>query len=878
MSLWSRIRNTVRRGPMSREIEEELELHLADAIEEGRDPVEARRALGPALLHREESRDIRLLPWLDSLRADAVFGWRQLSKRKTTSAAAVLSLGLAIGSCAAAFRLMDALLWRPLPVANADRLYLVGRYGVDPGGNRRLGESSEYPLFERMRATVKDEADLIAIGYADRTDLTFGSDEEMEKVSRQYVSGSMFGLFGLQPAAGRLLNQGDERMPVAVLSYDYWSRRFGLDPKAIGRTARIGNDLFEVVGVAPRGFTGAEPGTFIDFFVPTEMHPGATKSDWSWFRTFAILRPGVEPERVRAKLHPVLRAFQAERAKSWTSQTRAFLDRFLNQDVVLEPASSGASGMQRSYRQSLIVLGALVALVLLIACANLANLMTAQAAARARELALRVSIGAGRWRLVQLVLMESVWVGALAAAVGTLFASWAAPFVVAQISRPGNPTRLALPADWRVIAFTAALALAATFLFSLAPALRASSVKPAAALKGGDDPRRRPRLMHVLIAAQVAFCFVVHLAAGLFVSSFDRLSHRPTGFSDERLLVLDTVSRSAQGPAVWDQAADRLRSFPGVESVAFSGWSLLEGNGWNGFIWANGQPTEVLGYFLGVSPEFVDTMRIRRIAGRGLRTGETYPGVAVVNEAFVKLLGPGDAIGKWFEKETGNGVTRDRFQVVGVVADTLYRNLREPITPIAFVPFLGDGKVAARSKSSGAYLVRTAGPNPLALAGALRQEVARARPELRVSNVRTQTQLIEQHTIRERLLATLAAFFAAVALLLAGIGLYGVLDHSVAQRRREFGIRIAIGAPAGDIARRVMAGALSMVVVGSVVGVGVGLGLARYVETLLYGVKASDAPALAVPWLTLMASTLLAALPAVVRAARIDPVAMLRSE
>jgi predicted permease len=463
--------------------------------------------------------------------------------------------------------------------------------------------------------------------------------------------------------------------------------------------------------------------------------------------------------------------------------------------------------------------------------------------------------------------------------VGTLFASWAAPFVVEQISRPGNPTRLALPADWRVVAFTAALALAATFLFSLAPALRASSVKPAAALKGGDDPRRRPRLMHVLIAAQVAFCFVVHLAAGLFVSSFDRLSHRPTGFSDDRLLVLDTVSRSGQGPAVWDQAADRLRSFPGVESVAFSGWSLLEGNGWNGFIWANGRPTEVLGYFLGVSPGFVDTMRIQPVAGRGLRAGETYPGVAVVNEAFVKLLGPGDPIGKWFEKETGNGVTRDRFQVVGVVADTLYRNLREPITPIAFVPFFqADGNGVPRPKSSGAYLVRTAGPNPLALAGALRKEVARARPELRVSNVRTQTQLIEQHTTRERLLATLAAFFAAVALLLAGIGLYGVLDHSVAQRRREFGIRIAIGAPAGDIARRVIVGALSMVVVGSLAGVGVGLGLARYVETLLYGIKASDAPALAVPWLTLMAATLLAALPAVLRAARIDPVAMLRSE
>src|SRR4051812_20544772 len=502
MSMWSRIRNTFRRGSTSREIEEELELHLADAVDEGRDPEEARRAMGPVLLHRERSRDLRLVPWLDALRADAVFGWRQLKKRKAASTAAVLSLGLALGSCAAAFRLIDALLWRPLPVAHADRLYLVGRFGVDPGGNLRLGESSEYPLFERMGPPVRDDADLIAISYADRPDLTWSSDEEMERVSRQYVSGRMFGLFGLRPAVGRLLDAGDDRTPgahpVAVLSYDYWTRRFGRDPQAIGRRARIGNQAYEVVGVAPRGFTGAEPGIFVDVFLPTMMHPAVTRADSSWFRTFAILKPGASAELVRSKLAPVMRAFNEERASVWKAQTKQFLDRFLDQRLVLAPAASGSSEVQRNYRQALMVLGALVALVLLIACANLANLMMAQAAARSRELALRVSIGAGRWRLVQLVLMESVWVGGLAAAVGMAFASWAAPFVVRRISRPDDPTRLDLPADWRVLAFTCAVAMAATFLFALAPAFRAASVKPAAALKGGGDPRWRPRLMHAL--------------------------------------------------------------------------------------------------------------------------------------------------------------------------------------------------------------------------------------------------------------------------------------------------------------------------------------------------------------------------------------------
>ncbi len=876
MSWWSRARNVWRGERLGREIDEELQGHLAEALEHGRDSGEARRAFGAALRHRERSRDIRLLPWLDSLRADAIFGWRQLKKRKAASAAAILSLGLAIGSCAAAFRLIDALLWRPLPVAHADRLYLVGRYGVDPGGNLRLGESSEYPLFERMQAAVRGDADLIAISYADRIDLTYGSDEEMEKVARHYVSGSMFGLFGLRPAAGRLLTPDDDRTPgahpVAVISYDYWSRRFGRDLRALGRTMRVGNSVYQIVGVAPRGFTGAEPGTFVDVFMPAMMHPGVTRSDWSWFRTLAAFRPGVEPERVRSKLAPVLRGFQEERVKSWSAQTKQFIDRQLNQQLTLVSAASGVSGLQTTYRQALLVLGGLVALVLLIVCANLANLMTAQAAARAREMALRVSIGAGRGRLVQLVLAESVWVAALATAAGAAFAAWAAPFVLERISRPGAPVRLDLPADWRVLAFTAVAALAATCLFSLAPALRAASVRPAATLKGGDETRRRPRLMRALIAAQVAFCFLVHFAASLFLASFDRLANRPTGFSAERLLLLDTVARNGQPPEIWQQAEDRLRNSPGVEAVAHSGWPLLDGNSWNGFIWINGQPTETLAFFLSVSPGWIDTMRIRQLAGRNLRLGDPYPGAAIVNEAFVKqVLGPGDPIGKWFEKETGNGRTRDRFQVVGVTADTVYQSLREATRPTVFVPVIP-------SRTTMTYAVRTSQADPLALASALRQEVARARPELRVSNVRTQEQVIYQQTIRERLLATLAIFFAAVALLLAGVGLYGVLDYSVSQRRREIGIRIAVGAPMRDIAGRVIAGALAMAGVGSIAGVGIGLALSKYVETLLYDVKSTDAGMWTVPGLTIGVATVLAALPAMIRAARIDPAAMLRSE
>ncbi len=884
MSLWSRIANVFRGDRLSREIDEEMRSHVQEAIEQGREPNEARRAFGLPLQHREASHDLRIFPWLDSLRADTVFGWRQLKKKKVTSAAAILSLALAIGACTSAFRLIDALLLRPLPVKNSERLYAVTRQGLGPSGDYRISESCEYPLFRRMRAAVKDQAELIAVSYADRVDLTFGSLDAMEKAYRQYVSGWMFESFGLQPAVGRLFTERDDLTPgshpYALLSHDYWSRRFGQDPKVVGRSLRIGNDLYEIVGVVAGRFTGTEPGTAIDVFVPAMMNPNVTRADSSWFRPLAILKPAVAVEPVRLKLHAVMRTFQEERAKGWTSQTKQFIDRFLNQTLLMEPAATGISGMQRDYRRALITLAVLVGLVLLIACANVANLMTAQAAARAREMALRVSIGAGRSRLVQLVLVEGALLALLAAILGGLFAWWAAPFVVARINPPDNPARLFLPMDWRVLGFGAALAFGVTCLFGLAPALRASAVQPVSSLKGGDDPHSRRRMMHALIAVQVAFCFVVHFATGLFVATFERLANQSTGFSSERLLTLDTVAQTPQAPALWDQVGEHLRAMPGVEKVALAGWPLLGGNGRNGFVWVNGAPTEVLAYFLGVSPGWTETMGIPSIDGRDLRASETYPSAAIVNQAFAKqCFGGENPIGRWFEKETGNGVTRDRFQVVGLVRDARYRNMREPITPTAYVPIHAiDSKGVSLLEKSGTFILRTSNPNPLALASTLRREVPRARSEFRVSNIRSQIELNQQHTVRERLLATLALFFAAVALLLAGIGLYGVLDYSVLQRRREIGIRMAIGAQAGDIARRVTKDVFAMVLAGAIAGLALGMASVRHIESLLYQVKTNELGMLLLPSVTMLAAALLAALPAVIRAVRIDPVAMLHSE
>src|SRR5271155_1325157 len=381
MSLGSRLVNMFRGGGLNREIDEELEAHIDEAVREGRDPVEARRAFGPALQRREESRDVKLIPWLESLVADAVFGWRQMRKKKAASAAAILSLALAIGACTAAFRLIDAILLRPLPIASPERLYDLAQQGIGPDGKPQDFDGWAYPDFQLMRAAVKDQAELFAVSYADSVDLTYKSDEDIEKAYLQYVSGWMFPTLGLRPALGRLFTENDDLRPgghpYAVLSHDYWSHRFGGDPAVIGRTFRMGNEIYEIAGVVEAPFTGTEPGTIVDIFVPTMMSPAVTRKDSTWHRTLAMVKEGAALEPMRQKLTATSRGFEEERAKGFLGMSKQDLDNFLNLIVLLEPAATGVSNLQSETRRPLAILGVLVGLVLLIACANVANLMTA---------------------------------------------------------------------------------------------------------------------------------------------------------------------------------------------------------------------------------------------------------------------------------------------------------------------------------------------------------------------------------------------------------------------------------------------------------------------------------------------------------------------
>jgi putative ABC transport system permease protein len=874
------------------ELDEELQFHLEQQVEvlmeRGLSPVDARRvamrSLGGVERQMEKCRDVRAWQWLEILRADIRFGWRQLTKRKVTTAAAVLSLALGIGSCVAAFRLIDALLLRPLPIKHAERLYELARTRPDLNGGQVRWDGWAYPDLALMRDGAKDEAALIVASYTQHVDLTYASDEEMEKGYVQYVSGDMFDEFGLQPALGRLLSRTDDLTPgahpYAVISYDYWVRRFGGDPKAVGKTFRLGEQVFEVVGVGPKSFTGTEPGIVTEMFLPAMMNRSVTRDDASWFRILAMVEPGVEMEPLRAKLDAISLHFETERAKGFKGLSPSQMANSLKQRVLIEPASSGVSSLQDDYRRALTWMGVLVGLVLLIACANVANLMTAQAATRAREMALRVSIGAGRLRLLQLVMVENVMLALLAAVLGGLFAWWSAPMVVRMINPADHPARLVLSADWRVMGFGLLLTLVVTMLFGLAPALRASAIQPVSALKGGEEPQAKRRSMYVLTAAQVAFCFLVLFFAGLFFATFRSLSRQSHGFDANGLLLLDTVVPHGRPPAMWTQVGETLHAMPGVKEVGISSWALLSANNWNGPVSVNGgPPSDEWGYFLNITPGWFGVMKMPLLEGRDFQSTDAFPGQAIVNQTFVKTFFHGeDPIGKMIEK-TGGDEQKLLCQVVGVVADAPYRSTRDPILPVVFVPFRRvDVKGVAGKVDGATFVLWTSESDPMVMADAMRRRVAQMNLGFRVSNVQTQQELIDDQTVRERLLALLGGFFAAVSVLLAAIGLYGVLHYSVTQREREIGIRIALGAAATNIARLVTVRVMFMVAAGAMVGVVAGMASVRYVAALLYGVKATDPSMLIVPAAVLLAAVCLASVPAVMRAVRIDPAEMLRAE
>ncbi len=693
------------------------------------------------------------------------------------------------------------------------------------------------------------------------------------------MSGNVFSALGLQPALGRLLGPADDVTPgghpVVVISHDFWRGRFARDKGVIGKTFLIGERRVEIVGVAPAEFTGTEPGALTDFFIPATMNPQALESvGWSWFRVWLTPSPGVRVEEVRALLQMQFRVDVLARAKKFPSDTpQSRIDAFLTQHLDLQAAGAGVSATQKAFRRPLWILAALATLLLLIACGNVANLLLARAMSRRTEMSLRVSIGAGRGRLLQLLLVESALLALFSCVAGALFAAWAAPVVVAMLGSTDQPIRLVLPVDRRMLVVACALTTAVTVLFGLAPALRASAVRPVGALRDRDRSQRR--LSGFLLCAQMALCVFLLFGASLFLGTFKRLLEKPLGFAPQDLMHIIVEGRTKLGSTKWEQLAATLHGTPGVESVAVAGWAPLTGNRWRSSVTIDGRSSEPNApNWVTVSPGYFATMKTPVIEGREFRWDDrppgagprTAPGVAIVNYAFVRAYFDGQSpIGRQVIVD-GSGAG---MEIVGVVADAVYFNVREPVHPAVFVPL---------STATGAtVLVRTAAHTP-DVPALLRRDLSRLDPGLVVRDVVPFEAIVTKQMIRERLLAVLSAFFAGLALVLAGIGLYGLMNYSVSRERRQIGLRLALGARPRHVVSLIIARLMAAMCIGTVVGVAGGLAFSRMVRTVLFEVDPTSPAVLIVPLVTLGAIAVLAAVAPVLDAVRIDPAETLRVE
>ena len=676
-----------------------------------------------------------------------------------------------------------------------------------------------------------------------------------------------------------------------VLSHSFWMRRFGGDPNVIGHRVTLERRSYQIVGVARSGFTGVEPGIRTDFWIPlTSNADGPSFSDegWHWFKVIGRLEQGHSAEQVRGVMQSVLAAFRREQvAARWKpGMPTAGRDRYLGAQMVVRSASNGMSDLRLSFERPLWILAVVVGLVLLLACSNLANLMLARGAARTREMALRLSIGAGRGRLVQQLLVEAAAISCAAVLLGAVFAAIAAPTIVSLLAPASAPAYLDLRVDWRVLSFIAVLGILATVTFGLVPALRASSASPIDALKSGGRQSTRATLLRPLVATQMAFSLTVVVVAGVLLISFAKLTSVDIGFEPGGVTLvsieLADPEQGAQGRAAALMLLDQVRAIPDVASASISQWPLMSGAGWSGWVRIPGRPPddrEV--YFLEVTPGFFDTMRTRLLSGRDLSKQDfDSPGSVVVNETFSRTyFEAASAVGRSFVRPDGTpaGPVDVPQQVVGLVADAKYNDVREVTPPIVYMPIRGPRPGDEMTMRSGTMEIRST-LSEARLSTAIRAAAARVSPRMKVTNVTSQSALVTNTMLRERLLAILAGFFALVSLSLAAVGLYGVLSFSVVQQTREIGIRVALGATARSVVGGVLGGVGGYIAAGMIAGLAAGLWMSRFLSAVLYDVQPGDPWTVALPVLLLLAVALVASLLPARQAAAVDPIVALRDE
>lgn len=894
MSWLSRIANTFRSSGVDRILDDEMTFHIesriADLVAGGmtRDVAEttARRQFGNRLLRREESRDVKLLPWLDSLVRDLRLGTRMLRKNGLVTAAAILSLSMALGACVAAFSLVDALILRSLPVHQPERLI----YLTYPSANPDVPEDDVFsdPAFVRLRDAGRGRVDLFAVAYPNRPRVTFDvANGERESLRAQFISGEAFERLGIAPAAGRVLTMQDDQRPgmhpVAVLSHAFWMERFGGDPGIVGRWVVVHDAKedrqFQIIGVTEPRFRGLDPGYSTDLWIPYAMQDLSTfgHSGYRSLRVIGRLKENVTVEQAQDVLQAAFRNFRREDAaiNFGAGSPPELVAQFVNAPLHLRPAATGVSALRALFQRPLWVLTAIAALMLLIAGSNVANLFLARTAARESEIALRLSLGAGRGRLIQQMLVESTMVAGAACLIGVMFAMVAAPAVVNMLRSADDPVLLDLRVDWRLVAFISGITLLSSVVLGFAAAVRASSVEPITALKTGSGRASgRARALRPFVVMQVAFSLIVLVVGGLLVRSFVKLSNVNPGFamSDVLLVSWEAVQRMEpnQQRAALLQVLDRVRDLPGVTAVGAAEFSVL-GRNWRKEIAVPGNARDVIEATVApITPGYFEAMTIPLLAGRTFIRADLdteNPTILIVNQSFAKrYFGAEPAVGRLIDARFGATGTRN--EVVGVVADVRY-DLRKPPVPTIYI--------LLPLSSFRTLHVRVAGDAGL-IAARLREEVPATAPLLRVTSITSQAAIVNRTVVRERLLALVAGFFALVGLVLTAVGLYGTLSYAVMQRTREIGIRVALGARAAAAVRSVVAGTAAATLIGAACGLAGGLYASRFVETMLFEVAPLDVSSLALPLGTLLLTVVVAAAVPAWRAARVDPVIALRNE
>lgn len=896
MNWFHRLLNSLRPGRIDRDLDEEIAFHLemrAAAYERnGLSPEEARRAAtrrfgGSPLLVRERVRDVRLLAWLDSVRQDAVLGVRVLRRSPVMAVAAILSLALGIGSVTGLFAVGDALLLRRLPVPHAEQLLVpqwqssvwpdMGIWGSNDDDNNNW--SFSYPMYEQFSRTPGLEV----AGFQDLDDAVTQIRGMAGTANGSLVTGRFFQVLRLTPAVGRLISDADDSpaaQPVVVLSHRYWQRAFGGDPAAIGRPLRINGIDLTIAGVAPRTFFGAVPGRWSDFYVPASLAPKLvaafvsdaplTSDRFWWVQLIVRARPGTTPAAVQAALKPQFDALVKPRIRK--PEQHAYFS--------VRPGDQGYVFMQDQGRKPFLIFSALVVLVLLVACSNVANLLLARAAARQREAAMRLALGAGRLRIVRQHLTESLVLAIVSGGVGFVFGRWFA----GAIMEMAHGLVLDLGITWREVGVAAATSVGAGLLVGLGPALTLSRSSVAGALRSGAAVRtgwgRRLGLRRPLVAVQIALSLLVLVVAGLFVRTLGNLQAVPLGLDADRVMLFEIDPTSAgyspeRKASATERIADRLRRLPAVSAVTWSSMALLDGRNWMTSVRVVGEPKqERSSCLLSVGPGFHQALRIPLVAGRLFdeRDGRSGPKVAVVNEAFVKLYFRGAwALGRTFLLEMDRST--QEFEVVGVVRDSKYARVRQENPPIAFFPS------AQNAVPMGpVFLLKYREEAETRLAADIMRVVHELEPAVPVTGIRTFQEQVAEQLSTERSLSLVSSALGAVALLLAALGLYGVMAFAVTRRTGELGVRLALGASRAAVLRLVMADGARVVVPGACIGMAAAFGATRFLESMLFGLKPTDPLTLvAAAALLLSVASFAAYLPAR-RAAAIDPVEALRCE